>query len=179
MGLGRGAGQRPGVTGLITTLAGRPPDGGYEPCCEGCTNPPECMRAVDLAIDATGRVYTAEPEKREVRRITIGCDPSGSGAVSCGCPASLETTACDGETIPASLAKVVSRGCRLAATAAEQSDRRRSRRSLHGAAKQLNAALRYLRLARRRTTLSDGCIDALEGLLQAPVERAGQLLHEP
>jgi len=126
-----------------------------------------------------GRVYTAEPEKREVRRITVGCDQSGSGAVLCICPASLEATACHGETIPGGLAKVVSRGCLLAATAAEQSDRRRSRRPLHGAAKQLSVALRYLRLARRRTTLSDGCIDALEGLLQAPVDRAGQLLHEP
>ena len=104
---------------------------------------------------------------------------AAAGPSCASCPASLEATACQGETIPGGLAKVVSRGCLLAATAAEQSDRRRSRRSLHGAAKQLSVALRYLRLARRRTTLSDGCIDALEGLLQAPVDRAGQLLHEP
>jgi hypothetical protein len=167
------------LTGVITTLAGRPPDAGFEPCCDGCSGPPACMRAVDLGIDATGRVYTAEPDRREVRRITVDCDQSGSGAVACICPAELDAAACDGQTVPASLAKVVARGCLLAATSAEQSDHRRARRALHGAAKQLHAALRYLRLARRRAMLSDVCVDALEGLLQAPADRADQLLHEP
>jgi hypothetical protein len=137
------------------------------------------MRAVDLGIDASRRIYTAEPDRREVRRITVDCDQSGSGAVACICPAELDAAACDGQMVPASLAKVVSRGCLLAATSAEQSDRRRSRRALHGAAKQLHAALRYLRLARRRAMLSDVCVDALEGLLQAPADRADQLLHQP
>ena len=167
------------MTGLITTLAGRLPEpGGFDPC-NGSFSPPACMRAVDLGIDAIGRIYTAEPDRREVRRITVDCDQSGNGAVACICPAALEAAACDGETIPASLVKVVSRGCLLATTSAEQSDRRRSRRSLHGAAKQLHAALRYLRLARRRAALSDGCIDGLESLLQAPADRADELLHQP
>ena len=39
------------VDGTITTLAGRPtPPSGYDPCCEGCTLPPECVRATDLAL---------------------------------------------------------------------------------------------------------------------------------
>jgi len=167
------------TTHRLSTLGGRPPDpGGFDPCCEACTNPPECMRAVDLGIDASGRVYTAEPAKRAVRRITVTCDETGAGAVACACPATLDAAACSGDVIPRSVAKAASHGCLLATGAAETGDPRRGRQVLRAAAKQLRTALRRLDLARRRARVSDTCAGALAAQLEIPAERAKALLEE-
>ncbi|TMB18375.1 MAG: hypothetical protein E6J71_12570 [Deltaproteobacteria bacterium] len=43
-------------SGTIATLAGQPtnPDGS-DPCCDGCFDPPECVRAFDLTTDPSDR----------------------------------------------------------------------------------------------------------------------------
>ena len=57
-------------SGTIATLAGQPtnPDGS-DPCCDGCFDPPECVRAFDLTTDPSDRLVIADREKRVVDRL--------------------------------------------------------------------------------------------------------------
>src|SRR5438094_83808 len=65
------------ANGTISTLAGRPTDPeGSDPCCDGCFDPPECVRALDLAIDPAGQVVIADRDKRIVERLHASDAPS-------------------------------------------------------------------------------------------------------
>src|SRR5439155_8288573 len=113
-------------SGTIATLAGQPtnPDGS-DPCCDGCFDPPECVRAFDLTTDPSDRLVIADRDKRVVERprpsdpppscddgdacTTDTVDPStgcvhtplgGVAGVTCSCAQPLAPAPCSGGPVP-------------------------------------------------------------------------------
>lgn len=167
----------------VTTLAGREPNpDGSDPCCEGCANPPACLRATDLAFDAEGRVLTAEPEKRQVRRLTLTCGDGvvGEGEVcddgnlvsADGCDAdctpsrcghSLAPVECVGQPVPRAITRAFDRSCVLEARFADVETPRSVRNLERSLARTFRTGLRQVTRAERRGLIGKSCADTLAG----------------
>jgi cysteine-rich repeat protein len=171
---------------VVTTLAGRVPDpDGFDPCCEACSNPPACLRATDLAFDPEGRLLAAEPDERQVQRITLTC---GNGVVEedeeCddgnlvsgdGCDASCQTSrcgaplappACSGQLVPRSLVRAFDRSCTIEGKLVEAETPRQLRRAERSLARTLRWSNRQLGRAARRGLLDQACVDALRAAFE-------------
>src|SRR5439155_7686805 len=141
-------------SGTIATLAGQPTNlDGFDSCCDGCFDPPECVRAFDLTTDPSDRLVIADRDKRMVERLRVpdplpSCDdgdactidtrdPSsgcvhrplgGLPGVTCSCARPLTLAACSGERVPPVVGRLFERACHRAQLAAKAGGSRRGKR---------------------------------------------------
>ena len=187
-------------SGTIATLAGQPtnPDGS-DPCCDGCFDPPECVRAFDLTTDPSDRLVIADREKRVVDRLrpsdpppscddgdactTDTVDPStgcvhtplgGVAGVTCSCAQPLAPAACSGEPVPPIVGRLFDRACHKAQLAAKAGQSRRGQRAWRHLLRDLHRAARRTGRAAHRRQLSADCAQAILQQLGVPRLSAAQ-----
>jgi len=181
------------ASGTINTLAGRPTDpDGFDPCCDGCSDPPECVRALDLTIEPAGGLVIGDRDKRIVERLQPSESPScddgdactidtgdpatgchharlgGVAGVTCSCVRPLAPAACTGERVPPVVGRLFDRACRRAHVAETVGESRRGQHIWRRLLRDLHHAARRTGRAAQQKKLSADCAQAILQQLGVP-----------